>query len=176
MKKRNQQNSQQNLRGAIGSAVERKQHELKLLPTTEDHEKVSGQMMELFFDNKKIYYHEEHIFPALKLMYKNDPIYDRVSLKGRDEILSVLKEKIAIKEYWTVERHIKYDKYGRIKSIGEPYDPRDRGGIWGNEWNQIRGKIKLYRYTTKDEAYRDKLAYEAKLEEMERENERSYYD
>ena len=74
MSNRNQQNSQQSLRGAIGSAVERKQHELKLLPTTEDYEKVTGQMMELVFKNKKIYYHKEHRFPAFKLMYKNDPI------------------------------------------------------------------------------------------------------
>ena len=170
MSKRNQQNSQQSLRGAIGGAVERKQHELKLLPTTEDHEKVTGQMMELFFKNKKIYYHKEHIFPALKLMYKNDPIYDRVGLKGRDEILSVLEEKVAIKEYWTVERQIKYDEYGRITSIGVPLDPR------GMRWEEIRGNIQLYRYTTRDEAYRDNLAYEAKREEMEREFQQSYYD
>ena len=70
-------------------------------------------------------------------MFKNDPVYDRVGLKGRDEILSVLKEKNAIKEYWTVERQIKYDKYGRIESIGEPLDPRHYiMKEYGYEWNQ----------------------------------------
>ena len=139
------------------------------LPTTEDHQEVSRQMMDLFFQNKEIYYHEDDIFPALKSIFKNDPIYDRVGLKGRDEILSVLKEKIAIKEYWTVERQIEYDEYGRIYSIGEFLD---REIMSDYEWDQIRGKIKLYRYTTKDEAYRDNLTYEAKLEEMECEYQR----
>ena len=102
-----------------------KQNELNLIPSPEDHQEVSRQMMDLFFQNKKIYYRKDDIFPALKSLFENDPVYDRVGLKGRDEILNVLIEEVAIKEYWTVEQQIEYDKYGSIYSIGESLDPRD---------------------------------------------------
>lgn len=106
-------------------SVKMKQNELNLIPSPEDHQEVSRQMMDLFFQNKKIYYRKDDIFPALKSLFENDPVYDRVGLKGRDEILNVLIEEVAIKEYWTVEQQIEYDKYGSIYSIGESLDPRD---------------------------------------------------
>ena len=146
MNTRNQQNSQQNLLGAIESAVERKHHEL----SSEDDVKVSEQMVELFFLNQGVYFLKEEIFPSLKSLFGNDTVYDRVGPKGRDEILSVLKAKSVIKEYWAVEGQIKYHKDGRLKSSGELVDPSDMRNDSGRD--EIEGKIKVYRYITKDEA------------------------
>jgi len=146
MNTRNQQNSQQNLRGAIESAVERKNYELNY----EDYVKVSEQMVELFFLNQGIYFLKEEIYPSLISLFENDTVYDRVGPKGRDEILSVLKEKGIIKESWAVEGQIKYHKDGRLKSSGELVDPSDMSNDSDRE--EIEGKIKVYRYITKGEA------------------------
>ena len=158
MNRKNQLNSQENFRAAIESALERKKDELGLWPpTTEDHEEVTEQMVELFLQFKEFYFPKEHIIPALKFHFPApDPVYDRVGPKGRDEILSVLKEKGDIKEYWTIERQIRCDRYGSIISIGEPLDP----------WDTIEGKIQVYRSTMDDEAYRDNEAFEAQFEEL----------
>ena len=120
------------------------------------HEEVSNQMEELFCNFPKIYFHKEDIFPKLKKIHEKERVhdsicklYDRVGPKGRDEILSDLKEKGVIKEYLAVEQ-IKYRRNGRIKSIGELLDPTSmRNNI---DWDEIEGKIQVHQYAAKDEA------------------------
>lgn len=151
MAKRNQANSSQNLRAAIGSAVVKKQNELKLVPSTKDYEDVSGFMVEFFSKNPKLYFKEEKIIPSLKKMFPDKTAIDRIGLKGRDEILSVLKEKRIIMNYEACS--IKKDQAGNIISI---------------ERKDFAAKtVTVYRFTSQDEVYKTDLQKQAEAEYYE---------
>ena len=159
MNKRNQQSSSQNFRAAIESAATKKQHELKLVATTEDYKEVTGYMVELFAKNKKIYFRKDCLLGTLKKTIPNNTVFDRIGVKGRDEIVSVLIEKNMLQEYSA--EYVTKDKSGQITSILRwPYN----GAI---DIRQKKEAVRLVRYTTESEVYQRKKAEEKYAEELE---------
>ena len=152
MNKKNQPKSNQNFRAVIELAAEKKQQELRLVPTSEDYKEVTEYMIELFAKNQKIYYKKSSLLSKLKKTIPNNTAIDRIGLKGRDEILSVLKEKKIVKEHYA--SFVTKDQSGQIISIVQGLGSCS-GVVDIREQNEC---ISLLRYQTPNEAYRAKLA------------------
>ena len=94
-----------NIRETILNAVAKKQGntELNLIPLDKDYDDLTSQMMDLFHQNKTIYFQKDQIDSKLLEMFGDKKLYDRLGFQGRNQILDILKEKKIVTEYWAKE-------------------------------------------------------------------------
>ena len=164
MNESNHQDPSQNLRASIRTAAVKKQLEIEPLPTSQDYEDATAFMVELFAKNSKIYFPEDEIISSItNKTLKASDVFKRIGLEGRDEILNALQEKGIVRKFpGFYFQFLSRDSSGRIVSIYQP-------GIFMTIVTLIavlpfiitlidRLHFPLYRYQSKDEIYKEKVA------------------
>ena len=161
MDKSNQKDSSQSIRALIESVAVKKQQELEPKPSKQDYEDVTVFMIELFAKHKTRYFSEDEIIPSLKrdLRFSDrrsneTEKIDRIGMEGRDAILSVLKEKQMLNEFYP--KCVKKNNDGDIVLIDEN---KDQSGIFSS-FIEYNSDLPVYRYATRDELYMNKLLTE----------------
>ena len=161
MDKSNQKDSSQSIRALIESVAVKKQQELEPQPSKKDYEDVTLFMIELFAKHKTRYFSEDEIIPSLKrdLRFSDrrsneTEKIDRIGMEGRDAILSVLKEKQMLKEFYP--KCVKKNNDGDIVLIDES---KDQSGIFSS-FIEYNSDLPVYRYATRDDLYMNKLLTE----------------